>query len=156
MSYLLRVVALSLAGTGALLALQLKVLDQCTNQREIKTLSFLNAVATCVFWVALGAAIAFSFLPDGEVRLDAAVMSTMASMTAASCAGILLVFEVFLCSMIGVDDFTVFVWTSARVAGVAAAVSLAWRAWSEREQRKQEKPKEPPAPDSSYEKLETA
>lgn len=155
MSYLLRVVALSLAGTGALLALQLKVLDQCTNQREIKALSFLNAVVTCMFWVALGAAIAFSFLPDGEARLEAAVMSTMASMTAAFCAGILLVFEVFFCSLIGIDDFVVFVGAGARVAGLAAAVSLTWRAWSEREQREQEKPKEPPAPITN-EKLETA
>ena len=152
--------ALTLAGSGALFALQLKVVDQCTNPSELAKIGVMNNFTATAWWLALASSIAFSFAPDDErvadgeetTRSKAAFATLFCSSVVSLCSIGGTLEEAFKCDMLDWSDVHAFAWVCLWITAVVAALSLAWRARKDWEQRA---PKESPAADS-YEKLESA
>ena len=62
--------ALTLAGSGALLALQFKVTGQCMKPSELASIGAMNDMMPLFWWLALASSIGFSFSPDDERVVD--------------------------------------------------------------------------------------
>ena len=152
--------ALTLSGSGALLALHMKVVDQCTNPSELEKIGVMNNFMATTWWLALVSSIVFSFAPDDEPvavgEMDTRDKAAFATLFCSAVVGLFsfgsMIEEAFKCDMIDWNDVRAFAWACLWITGPVAALSLAWRARKDREQRA---PKESPAADA-YEKLPSA
>lgn len=145
----LRNIALALAGSGAILALQYTVGAHCTKPSELEPINVMNGLMTLIWWIALVSSISFSFLPDdaGEYCPRADAFFTTMCCAGAVCffSGIFTMVEFFKCELVDTKTAGVFAGMGVQLTAVVAAISLAWRAW-----------KEPPSPSKTNEKLESA
>lgn len=152
--------ALTLAGSGALLALQFKVTGQCMKPSELASIGAMNDMMPLFWWLALASSIGFSFSPDDERVVDGEDDTRTKAAFATHCFSGAVIFvssgftihEAFACDMVDWHSVRVFAWVCLWITAPVAALSLAWRARKDWEQRA---PKESPVADS-YEKLESA